>query len=164
MYLEKDSSCLVCLSLESLRLLGRLGLSAKITLSAWQIGDSTGDLEIKPSFHPPGWMQWSLGGMYLDLRHYAGGMRTYNKHSFSFQACANMKLNPSRVLYGSSLCKNEPIPESPLSSFLTRKIWKDCRVFFPFWLAKENKNGGLLSALFWPFKEENIAELFLLAR
>src|ERR1700722_20209189 len=48
--------------------------------------------------------------MHLVLRHYAGGMRTYNKHSFSFQACVNMKPNPSRVLHGSSLCKNEPIP------------------------------------------------------
>ena len=69
------------------------------------------DLESKASLHPPHWMQWSLGGMYLDLRHYAGGMRTYNKHSFSFQACVNMKPNPSRVLHGSSLCKNEPIPD-----------------------------------------------------
>jgi hypothetical protein len=132
--------------------------SRKIQVESFQ------DLESEPSFHPLCWMQWSLGGMYLVLRHYAGGMRTYNKHSFSFQACVNMKPNPSRVLHGSSLCKNEPIPESPLSSFLTRKIWKDCRVFFPFWLAKENKNGGLLSALFWPFKDEKIAELFLSTR
>jgi len=49
--------------------------------------------------------------MYLDLRYYAGGMRTDNKHSFSFQACVNMKLNPSKVLHGSSLCKYEPIPD-----------------------------------------------------
>ena len=49
--------------------------------------------------------------MYLDLHYYVGGMRTYNKHSFSFQACVNVKLNPSRVLHGSSLCKNEPIPD-----------------------------------------------------
>jgi len=69
------------------------------------------DLESEPSFHPPRWMQWSLGGMYLDLHYYVGGMRTYNKHSFSFQACVNMKRNPSRVLHGSSLCKNEPIPD-----------------------------------------------------
>jgi len=68
------------------------------------------DLESEPSFHPLCWMQWSLGGMYLNLRHYARGMQTYNKHSFSFQACANMKPNPSKVLHGSSLCKNEPIP------------------------------------------------------
>ena len=68
------------------------------------------DLESEPSFHPPHWMQWSLGGMYLNLHYYAGGFRTYNKHSFSFQACVNMKPNPSRVLHGSSLCKNEPIP------------------------------------------------------
>jgi len=47
--------------------------------------------------------------MYLDLRYHAGGMRTYNKHSFSFQACVNMKLNLSKVLHGSSLCKNEPM-------------------------------------------------------
>ena len=120
------------------------------------------DLESEPSFHPLCSMDWSLGGMYLALCHYAGGMRTYNKHSFSFQDCVNMKPNPSRVLHGSSLCKNEPILESPLSSFLTCKILKYCRVFFPFWLVKENKNGGLLSALFWPFKDENIAELFLL--
>lgn len=37
-------------------------------------------------------------------------------------------------------------------------MWKDCRVFFPFWLVKENKNWGLLSALFWPFKDEKITE------
>ena len=49
--------------------------------------------------------------MYLDLSHYAGGMQTYRKHIFSFQACVNMKLNPSRVLHGSSLCKNEPMPD-----------------------------------------------------
>ena len=49
--------------------------------------------------------------MHPDLRHYAGGMRTYNKNSFSFQACVKMKPNPSRVLHGSSLCKNEPIPD-----------------------------------------------------
>ena len=72
------------------------------------------NLESEPSFHPLCWMQWSLGGMYLDLRYYAGGMRTHNKHSFSFQACVNMKLNPSRVLHGSSLCKNEPISNSHL--------------------------------------------------
>ena len=47
--------------------------------------------------------------MYLDLHYMLGGMRTDNKHSFSFQACVNMKPNPSRVLYGSSLCKNEPV-------------------------------------------------------
>ena len=41
--------------------------------------------------------------------HHAGGMQTSSKHSFSFQACVNMKLNPSIVPYGSSLCKNEPI-------------------------------------------------------
>ena len=69
------------------------------------------DLISEPSFHPLCWMQWSLGGMYLDLRHYAGGMQTYNKHSFSFQACVKMKPNPSKVLHGSSLCKNEPIPD-----------------------------------------------------
>jgi len=69
------------------------------------------DLESEPSFHPPRWMQWSLGGMYRDLCYYAGGMRTYDKHIFSFQACVNMKSNPSRVLHGSSLCKNEPIPD-----------------------------------------------------
>jgi len=49
--------------------------------------------------------------MYLDLRYYVGGMQTSNEHSFSFQACVNMKPNPSRVLHGSSLCKNEPIPD-----------------------------------------------------
>ena len=49
--------------------------------------------------------------MYLNLRYHAGGMRTYNKHSFSFQACVKMKPNPSIVLHGSSLCKNEPIPD-----------------------------------------------------
>ena len=62
-------------------------------------------------------------GACTSLRHYAGGMRTYNKHSFSFQACVNMKPNPSKVLHGSSLCKNEPIPESPLSSFLTIAVY-----------------------------------------
>ena len=48
--------------------------------------------------------------MYLDLSHYAGGMQTYSKHISSFQAFVNMKLNPSRVLRCSSLCKNEPMP------------------------------------------------------
>ena len=55
------------------------------------------------------WKPWSLGGIYLDLRYHTGGMQIYNKHSFSFQACVNMKPNSSRVLYGSSLYKNEPI-------------------------------------------------------
>ena len=50
-----------------------------------------------------------LGGHVPRFALYAGGMRTDSKHSFSFQACVNMKPNPSRVLYGSSLCKNEPI-------------------------------------------------------
>jgi len=62
--------------------------------------------------------------MYLDLCHYAGGMQTDNKHSFSFQACVNMKPNPSRVLHGSSLCKNEPIPDLHLViAFLLDEPW-----------------------------------------
>jgi len=72
------------------------------------------DLEKEPSFHSPSWMKWSLGDMYLELSHYAGGMQTYLKHSFSFQACVNMKLNLSRVLHGSSFCKNEPMPNLQL--------------------------------------------------
>ena len=41
--LEKDSSSLFCLSLECLRLLGRSAVSAPLTNSVWQIGDSAGD-------------------------------------------------------------------------------------------------------------------------
>lgn len=37
------------------------------------------------------------------LSHYVGGMWTYLKHSFSFQACINMKPKPNIVLHGSSL-------------------------------------------------------------
>lgn len=43
MYLEKDHSILSCLSLERLRLLGRSVVSAPLTNSVWQIGDSTGE-------------------------------------------------------------------------------------------------------------------------
>ena len=39
------------------------------------------------------------------------GMQNYRKHNFLFQACVNMKPNPRKVLHGSSLCKNEPIPD-----------------------------------------------------
>ncbi len=87
------------------------------------------DLESEPSFHSPSWMKWSLGDMRLELNHYAKGMQTYLKHSFSFQACVNMKQNPSRVLHGSSLCKKETMPNLHLviviliSSFLLDEPW-----------------------------------------
>ena len=46
--------------------------------------------------------------------HYDGGMSTNLKHSSSFQACVNMKLNSSIVVI-LSLCKNETEFKNSLS-------------------------------------------------
>ena len=97
------------------------------------------------------WMKWSLGGIYLKLIHYVGGMQTHLMHNLStFQACVKMKPNPSIVFFScfklvkkwnnfqvsssivsnvSRLCKNETILTLPLvisifiSLFLPDEPW-----------------------------------------
>ena len=76
-------------------------------------------------------MDWSLGGMYLELSHHVGGMQTFSsivcsvsslcktetgfKHSLSlFQACVKMKPTSSRVSWFQACVKNETFPILPL--------------------------------------------------
>ena len=69
-------------------------------------------LKGKPSFQPSSWMQWSLGGMHLDLRYYARGMQTYHRAVLAHSSCS---------------LKNKHKTEQCFSAFKLVKKWTTLR-------------------------------------